>query len=82
MRFSYHDAGTSLHKKKPYVGTVTLHLVPRKNDLLRYYLTKKHESNVAAVKESTKVTQFLRLRLLNMQSFLTTDEKLIICVLP
>ena len=53
-----------------------------KCDLLRHKQTKKHESNVGAAKESTKITQFLRLMLLHMQYFLTQDENLIICILP
>ena len=39
---------------------------PTKCDLLRHKQTKRHESNDAAAKESTEVTQFLRLRLFNI----------------
>ena len=45
--------------QKLYVGTVILHLVPQKNVI--FCVTSKqikHESNVAAAKKSTKLTQF------------------------
>ena len=42
----------------------------KKCDRLHHKPIKKHESNVAAAKESTKTMQFSRPRLLNMPSFL------------